>query len=101
MRIHKILQKHKYSGRLHSYHYIMRADPDNDNNYKEVRAYNAFFYSTHGRHWKHKEFYFKVCDEDYDFSNKPRDHKIPEFRHLSIFEFFNHIGYNNAKKNFA
>lgn len=97
MRIHKILQKRKDSGKLHSYHYIMSASVDNDNNYKEVRAYNAFFHSTHGRNWKHKDFFFRCCDP---LIYEPRDHKIPEFRHLSIFDFFNHIGYNNAKKNF-
>lgn len=99
MRIHKILQKHKDSGKLHSYHYVMFASVYNNNFYKEVRAYSAFFHSKHRRHWKHKDFFFRDCDPVLDY--EPRDYKIPEFRHLSIFEFFNHVGYNNAKKNFV
>lgn len=104
MRIQKILQRSKKPIKktdLFAYHYVMMASPENDNNHKESRAYNAFFHSTHGRFWKHKDFYFQACDPSYDFYNQPRDHKIPEFRHLSIFEFFNHVGYDNAKKNFA
>lgn len=102
MRIQKILQRYKKPIKktyLLAYHYVMIASPENDNNYKESRAYNAFFHSTHGRHWQHKDFYFRACDPGYDLYI-PRDHKIPEFRHLSIFEFFNHIGYNNKIKDF-
>ncbi len=103
MRIDKILQKYKdptEKSSLFAYHYVMRASVDNDCFYKEVRAYNAFFHSAHGRHWKHDKFFFKVCDPNYEFDNPPRDHKIPEYRHLSIFDFFIHIGYNNKNKKF-
>lgn len=102
MIIQKILQRSKKPTKktdLFAYHYVMIANPENDNNYKESRAYNAFFHSKHIRRWKHKDFYFQACDPSYDLY-VPRDYKIPEFRHLSIFEFFNHIGYNKKTKDF-
>lgn len=96
----KSIKVREYSGllgnwNLEAYHYIMLPESYNDNNYKEVRAYNAFFHNPN-RVLKRLNSERNFAVDDLDI----RDYKVPEFRHLSIFDFFKQIGYDNKKKKF-
>lgn len=101
----RAIKVQEYSGprpnwKLVAYHYIMLGDCMNDDSYKEIRAYSAFF--ENGKRIKKRlnsSKNFSVRDpSDYDYYS--RDYKIPEFRHLSIFDFFEHIGYDKKRKKF-
>ena len=78
----------------------MLADAYNDDNYKEIRAYSAFFENYKRIQKRIKSNRNFRAQDPSDLYYTRRDYKIPEFRHLSIFDFFKHIGYNNKKKAF-
>ena len=83
---------------VNSIHYVLSPEAFNEGFYNEVRSYNSF--NSKGR-YDHKNSKAYRYMEEFNFE---RDYKTvtknKQIRHLSIYNFFNHIGYDKKKKKF-
>lgn len=96
------INEHGPDYRLVAYHYILFPSANNDNFYREIRSYNAFFHNPNlmERRRKWKKYFITKFGEPIECL-LPRDYNVPEFRYTSIYEFFGAIGYDYRKRKFS
>ena len=102
----RVIKVYEYSGgpindwKLVAYHHIMLPEAYNDGHYREVGSFNAFFHNPKRIAKRLESTKNFVIRDTVDYDYHGRNYNIPEFRHLSMLDFFAHIGYNNKKKVF-
>lgn len=97
-----VITQRTSEGEIEHLHYVMLPKSYGKNFYKEVRAFNSFFYNrkAHGNH----SFSAYVGDAEIrlmllNVILLSRD--IPKHRHVNIFDFFIAINYNYKKRKWA
>lgn len=97
MKIWKFTQRNMTNGNLDAIHYVMRPEPSEEGFYNEVRAYNSFNSELRIDECRKRMYRYKD-EEDTYISRLDKNHH--QIRHLSIYDFFHYIGYDNKKKRF-
>lgn len=68
--------------------------------YRTMISYSAFFESLKRRNWTESCVYY--LDDESPIRKTPweqnRDKKLPVFQHDSLYDFFEHIGYDRKRK---
>lgn len=82
-------------------HKIQFPEFKDDGFYRTHISYSAFFESTKRRN-KNQLYLYYLDDDSFDIPKGEyeikRDSKLPVFHHQTLYEFFDHIGYDRKRK---